>query len=305
MTLRTTVIVTTIVAAMLVAAATPTPQVPPGLRDAPAPHGRLRVCAGRYMAFKTLGDVHLPAGLTFRAAGHVVGDLATMNDRDAGFELGTRQSLAVATSDPIVLTAASRCAESGARTVIKNGVWNGFTPLLKASDQLRLKANGVLGWQYRTDDLPAPLPDLLAPGAIFATALTDIGDPVLVVQDPARPAGDVVVRPMTGAEVASLPPPRPDTSDARAVPFDTAFVDRLRGLRRIEQFEAAAGTSGTLAELHPERVDRAATYVWVSIHPARATMEVTFSNGEATEITIVPADGPPIVLDGHGRRIKP
>lgn len=51
----------------LSAVAATVPQLPPGFAAAPAPSGRIRVCAGRYLPFRTVGDVRLPPGLVFRA----------------------------------------------------------------------------------------------------------------------------------------------------------------------------------------------------------------------------------------------
>lgn len=226
-----------------------------------------------------------------------------MTEQEAGFDLGTTLPLAVATTDPVVLTAAARCGESNARMVVSNLSEGGFMPLLHAADNLLLKADRVLGWPYRTSDLPAPLPGLLSPSSIFASPLTDVADPVLVTEDPSRPVGNIVVRAMTPAEVASMRGPRPQSSRSPIV-FDAAFAPRLAGVRTLEQFEAIAHGVGTLEEIHPEQPEHPVTYVWLSRFPSDTSMRVTFHNALAVGTDLYVGDGKRILLDGNGAPVK-
>ena len=149
----------------------------------PTAHGRARVCATKDIAFDSYREIKLPATTVFRDSGSFKGDVRDPWTPEPN--LKDNRWAAFITSDPVTLTKAKPCAESGVRMLIAKSY---DRPSASASEHRIWDIEDALDYPPPSGRPPIEIGKLVDDISVRAELLSDVGDPLTLAKEEAGEA---------------------------------------------------------------------------------------------------------------------
>jgi hypothetical protein len=145
--------------------------------------GRATICATKDMTFDDYRVIKLPPTSVFRDSGPLKGDVRDPWGLES--QVSERRLAAFITTDPVTLTKAEPCAESGVRMLIGKLYKE---PFAIASDRRVWEIDDVLEYSPASGRPPVEFGKLIDDISVRAVLLADAGDPLVLAKDEADEA---------------------------------------------------------------------------------------------------------------------
>jgi hypothetical protein len=140
--------------------------------------GRAMVCATKEMEFDSYREIKLPATTVFRDSGPLTGDVRDPWRPEK--HLSDQRQAAFITTEPVTLTKAKPCVESGVRMLL--GKLFGETSA-RVSDRRVWEIDDVLEYPPTSGRLPVEFGKLVDDISVKAELLADAGKPLVLAKD--------------------------------------------------------------------------------------------------------------------------
>jgi hypothetical protein len=145
---------------------------------APVANGRARVCATEDFAFDSYHEIKLPTKTVFRDSGPLTGDVRDPWRPEK--HVSDNKWVAFITTDPVTLTKAKPCAESGVRMLVGKLFKE---PSASASDRRVWDIDDVLEYSPISGWPPVEFGKLIDDISVRAMLLTDADDPLTLAKE--------------------------------------------------------------------------------------------------------------------------